>query len=575
MDNYDFLDTYDKVMSQIKPIRTMAEYIMLDQKMIQEIVPTLCFLADQVNKTYNMWKLNQSNVHISTKLTEQVIRYVNTEEKYVRLAKNVEGGYMKLDQKLKEFNDKKLKHVNYPQTSDAYKSLLSNRKLIMHTAKKIRKEYSQAKECADLVSKILKTHPIIMRMISSYYKNKKSIAKGDIGSIIRQKKKQEIERKIEKERVEKRKRSVQRIGKYLDTKDVGSDIDQLRRLKQKRTKKDRDKAVSRALDQKYDHKLDHKLDHKHGSPPFRLSYPSKHNTVCGRSINVKILFIRHGFSCANMKKYLGGYFGKFKQGFTRDPVLTAKGVNDAERVSKEFAKFQPDIVMSSMLTRAIETALYLFPNKTVYVAPFIREKGNIFDSSNRPSDPDIAKKKIAKNYQFVHATKKVPYVNVDYSFVTGSKKQILRKRNDPESWKNCQVPWSMAEQINYGAFLNWLACAWSHMLSVSQSARVKSTKELRIAVVGHGRYIRKYVTEGKVSGKPQNISAVEMNFCLGAHNFYKVPQVVPGKYKCEPITDFKSIPGYVKPGCDKMYYDGFPVPTKQEFGNQGINCDYV
>lgn len=95
-------------------------------------------------------------------------------------------------------------------------------------------------------------------------------------------------------------------------------------------------------------------------------------------MKVKVYFIRHGESEANVAQHQQTC-GVIKHLFMKDPSLTAHGVD----VCKESANHAPvvDIVLSSQLMRAMQTALLTYPSRFVQIVPFLNELGGGLDNS--------------------------------------------------------------------------------------------------------------------------------------------------------------------------------------------------
>lgn len=130
-------------------------------------------------------------------------------------------------------------------------------------------------------------------------------------------------------------------------------------------------------------------------------------------IDLTIFWIRHDFSCANLLSSLGevGIVS-----YDKNIYSNGKLVPDAKLTNKTIKSIctkkctphknildnnQIDLILCSESTRAIETALFLFRNKTpltVYAAPFICEKRhpelNGSDIDNQPSNINEIKENI-------------------------------------------------------------------------------------------------------------------------------------------------------------------------------------
>ena len=91
-------------------------------------------------------------------------------------------------------------------------------------------------------------------------------------------------------------------------------------------------------------------------------------------LNLNFYYVRHGYSCANMKHDLSkskdlGFVNhiksKFDQIIVKDPNLSSYGINNCLIANKELKKLELtsdkiDFICSSPLVRAIETAYLMF-----------------------------------------------------------------------------------------------------------------------------------------------------------------------------------------------------------------------
>lgn len=114
-----------------------------------------------------------------------------------------------------------------------------------------------------------------------------------------------------------------------------------------------------------------------------------------KKVVVNLYWIRHAYSCANILKKRGLIAKSLKSVVTIDPALTDIGVEQAKKLNDVFnsntlkisEKF--DIVLSSNLRRAMETAMYAFSDIknsndepiSIYVVPHISEARNPLASS--------------------------------------------------------------------------------------------------------------------------------------------------------------------------------------------------
>ena len=92
-------------------------------------------------------------------------------------------------------------------------------------------------------------------------------------------------------------------------------------------------------------------------------------------MKLTLYMIRHGLSCCNILHHKDLRLNIINS-FHKDPLLTKKGVEQSKRAGVYIKNRIPevDIVLSSALFRAIETAHHMFPEKQIDVCPYICEK---------------------------------------------------------------------------------------------------------------------------------------------------------------------------------------------------------
>ena len=94
-----------------------------------------------------------------------------------------------------------------------------------------------------------------------------------------------------------------------------------------------------------------------------------------------LYWIRHAESESNAIALYEPWYNQFKRLFIRDPNLTQKGVLQASSAVVPSV----DVVCCSQLRRAIQTALLMYPTKTIYVVNGLNEI--IPSLSSTPLDP--------------------------------------------------------------------------------------------------------------------------------------------------------------------------------------------
>jgi hypothetical protein len=272
---------------------------------------------------------------------------------------------------------------------------------------------------------------------------------------------------------------------------------------------------------------------------------------CKGKIKVKLFFIRHGFSNANQMK-ASGTWGRFRKNFIIDPPLTSDSIDEIIRERKNIKNIikTPDIVFSSVLLRAQQTAHYLFPNKVVHVAPWIKEIKPGRD--NTPNTPMIQRMKIQD-----------PRL-----------KKITRKHNGVHEpiytgfvWKSKQwLPGALKSDYNF-FMQNWLP---THIRDIILTKKNKNgtpvPTELSIAVIGHSAFMRKFIA--KTKDKPNNVGIIQLQYCYSYENL----QLEPFKLYT-PLTTLQPTNCDPKTGeCDKDRYKdrirvifrGFPQHSKNK-----------
>jgi hypothetical protein len=187
-------------------------------------------------------------------------------------------------------------------------------------------------------------------------------------------------------------------------------------------------------------------------------------------IHLTFYFIRHGFSranCVKSRKRLGA----IRHHFIRDPDLTqwAKDHMPTHQAP------DVDIVCTSSLYRAIQTALRMFPSHPVHVVPFVREQPSI-SFSNRPRE-------VAKQQQRMTPTERS---RVDYRYI------LQEQRDSPNpakamAWLSYHLPLLLYE----------------HGLLCSKG---KEFVHVRVGIVTHKHWVKAF-TKGLLL---DNVGQVEL-----------------------------------------------------------------
>lgn len=200
---------------------------------------------------------------------------------------------------------------------------------------------------------------------------------------------------------------------------------------------------------------------------------------------VNIYYIRHGYSCANIVK-TQNQNKKIARSHTfyKDPELSTIGIKHTQS-AKEFiedSKVKFDIIASSPLLRAIQTANILFKDQIIedglYIFPYVLEKS----SPIRTPDNTV---KFLKDLNKIEKIVGIPKHNLkDYS-TFGDGRKIS----------------------NINLFTTWLG---QYLCTLLYSLKKYHKEEINIALVTHGGFMRDNFQMDEV--KNNDIIKVKYNF---------------------------------------------------------------
>lgn len=238
---------------------------------------------------------------------------------------------------------------------------------------------------------------------------------------------------------------------------------------------------------------------------------------------INILFVRHGFSCGNLVSQIaaGSKYLKYHTLY-RDPPLTQVGIEESKAVGIETreklrkGKYNIDIVASSGLLRAMQTASHMFhkeqdapgvikPTDRVFVLPFISELHKI--PGDTPMEPSAQADFLDRYDQ--HANKRM--------FRIQTNKQDYAKSN-------------------YIQFLEWMG---SNLSTMIREAGIPSDQNvITIAIVSHGGFMR-----NKITNTPKHKMDNNDSFMMHFKYTQSSEQLTPAKYgKFERVRDTKHDP---------------------------------
>jgi broad specificity phosphatase PhoE len=269
-----------------------------------------------------------------------------------------------------------------------------------------------------------------------------------------------------------------------------------------------------------------------------------------QDLKIDMLFIRHGLSCTNVIKRYSTLIHQLKRLVYTDPQVTHFGAIDIESVSNSGIFPKPDLVISSCLLRAIETADLLFNNgqskyyQSIVVAPFIKELGPT--AGNQPGTIRSQEKKLKKRFG--------GSAHVHYDLV----------RNYPKSnvfSDNCYIS-------NYPQFQIWLERSLPYIMALNNIGWER--KKITIAVVTHSNFMKKYLPSVQ-KDKPYHVGTRKLQFAYNRHTLKlsREPQKTietyrpfKGKRTAPPGEEYADVE---TPEQDGILFFGFPEPTKIDF----------
>lgn len=213
--------------------------------------------------------------------------------------------------------------------------------------------------------------------------------------------------------------------------------------------------------------------------------PSVDPLVRMKNITVNLYWIRHAYSCANILGKKGVVASALKSVVTIDPALSTEGVQQAKDLNTAlqtdiFLK-NPDIVLSSNLRRAMETAMYAFNDIVdssnlvpIYIVPHISE----------------ARHPLASSFNIDKENAPLPASEL--------KKTFNNLKTDTTQKLNTNVKFDLIDELDpnsklgpdYEKFIKDVLPKILDLLS----ANVQSEKEVyNIAIVSHSHFITQHI----------------------------------------------------------------------------------
>lgn len=221
------------------------------------------------------------------------------------------------------------------------------------------------------------------------------------------------------------------------------------------------------------------------------------------SIDLEIVFIRHGYSCANAVKHELGFVSQYRRVFQPDPALSPIAIKQIKGIDKTKIPQNLDMIMCSTMLRAQQTALYLFPGEKINIIPYVKEIDFFYKLFNKIPLIDLLSLTTGENTisetpnkQFnKHLPEHRKYLN--YGLVAAS----------GDYWQ------SIAHETSYIRFLE---------LMKALVMKFQGKTPLKFAVVTHSNFIKSiFKTRSKESIR--NVGMVRRIFKINQDHIYRSP----------------------------------------------------
>ena len=222
------------------------------------------------------------------------------------------------------------------------------------------------------------------------------------------------------------------------------------------------------------------------------------------SIKLTIIHVRHGLSCTNVIQAFAPEEFKWNRYRYRDPELTSRSLDNIKTVE---APGDVDAVFSSTMIRAQETALHLYPNRTITLVPFMREIGD--EAENTISESHFEQKTLIG--------------------------EAMSNRIDPQYVVDSNDIWTKdAYKTDYNKWLQWIS-KW-----VRQQHKKTGKKSFKILVTTHSSLMMKVFN---LQERPNNICMISSEY-----------KVTKGKIRSDGHPH-------------KIIFEGIPQPSYINFGD--------
>lgn len=296
-------------------------------------------------------------------------------------------------------------------------------------------------------------------------------------------------------------------------------------------------------------------------PSYRQTPPQQTQTTTPPRRRMEVYLIRHGYSIANrsttdpnMLQKAKGLLGKTLE---PDPSLTRTGIEQCKLASKKVQDIQPDFIFTSVLCRAQQTALFMFPSEgKVIVAPYLKEKNNpadeyfLMNSDNKPFQDILTQYEkrhnvlSEKDLARLTYSKKVLAIGEDITIVPEEeeqqKKQIRPTIKQEQQFQVISTSSSCCyndEARGKGGNIQDFLTDYLYDFLIRN--KVQNQELVKVAVVCHGGIIRDFLNEKHMNNNAVfKVSYTDISNLANKKSPTKVVKVFDGfrpfKVSCDP-----------------------------------------
>ncbi|MCP3658971.1 MAG: histidine phosphatase family protein [Bacteroidetes bacterium] len=196
-----------------------------------------------------------------------------------------------------------------------------------------------------------------------------------------------------------------------------------------------------------------------------------------------------------------------KRIFLRDPVLTNKGKKESSKAGKILYEKEKniDLIISSPMCRSIESSILMFPEKEIYIMPYLKENSIFGRFSQENQIMDYKEDQITKIQNDLNLFKEE--LKLNYKYVEDNnygQKTLFTKEAKDES--------------NLEYFFSYL------VRKIQDIIKDYSKKdEIKIAIIGHSKSFKNYFNS---QDKLLNNGIIKLEFNLSNNNFMPITRKI-------------------------------------------------